>query len=358
MRLLVVAIAIVVGSTVAEAHPLDIGYLRLDTKGTSVDVALDINREATAMLLGVPESSLDEKTLAARGAELAAITMARAPITTPNGPCTWAGATARFEGPKSVRISDTASCPAGERRWQFPFVREGKISGTFELLVKEAVGGEERVKLVDRYEPEYVLGTASYSFLDFVWSGVEHIGVAPNQWHDDDGPKLPDGIDHILFLIALMLGGGTLWRLVGIATGFTLGHSITLALATTGVLRLPGSIIEPIIALSIALAAAEAATNKFERYRWMIASGFGLVHGFGFAAALVQLDLAPGDMAKALFGYNLGVEVGQVGLVLVVAPLVLLAHRSEVMKKYVLRAIAASIFIAGMYWFVQRAFMG
>ena len=341
-------------ATRGDAHPLDVGYLRVETKGARVEVALDLNPDAAALVLG--GAKVDAAVLQTRAAELAAASFAREPITTPTGPCTWSGATARFEG-RAVRISDTATCPAGERRWKFPFVRDAQISATFELLVKETIAGEEKVTLVDRYEPEFVLGAtgATYGLGDLVWSGVEHIGAAPNQWHDAGGPKLPDGLDHILFLIALLLAGGKLLRLAGIATGFTLGHSVTLALAVTGVVRPPPSVIEPIIALSIALAAAEAFTGRFERQRWMIATGFGLVHGFGFAAALLELDLSSSaDMAKALFGYNLGVELGQLAIVLVVAPLVLVAHKHDFVRTYVLRAIAAAIFCAGMYWFVTR----
>lgn len=352
-----VAVVLLLFAGSALAHPLDIGYLRVQQAGARVTVALDLNPDAAALLVG--GAKLDAPGLVSHANALAAASFAGAPITTPAGACTWAGAaTATVEG-QSIRITDTATCPAGdgERRWKFPFVRDAKVSATFELLVKETVGGEEKVKLVDRYEPELVLGTAaqSFSFLGFVWSGVEHIGAAPNQWHDANGWKLPDGLDHIVFLIALMLAGGRLLRLVGIATGFTVGHSVTLALAVTGVVRPPSSVIEPIIALSIAFAAAEAFLGKWEEHRWKIATAFGFVHGFGFAAALLELDLqSSGDMAKALFGYNLGVELGQVGIVLVIAPLILLAHRSAVMKTYVLRGIAALIFMAGMYWFFTR----
>src|SRR5690606_36578708 len=104
--------------------------------------------------------------------------------------------------------------------------------------------------------------------------------------------KLADGIDHILLLLALMLAGGTLLQLVGIATGFTLGHSITLALSGLGLVRPPASVIEPVIALSIALVAAQAFAGRREHdhRRWLIAAGFGLVHGFGFAGALHELE--------------------------------------------------------------------
>src|SRR5205085_8619514 len=133
---------------------LDIGYLRIDSKGNHVDIALDLNPDAAAKLIAQPK--LDDP--APFAAALAAASFGRAPITTPAGACTWTGAAARVEG-QSVRITDSARCPSGERRWTFPFVRDANVSATFELLVKEVVGGEEKVKLVDRYEPEYVLGS-------------------------------------------------------------------------------------------------------------------------------------------------------------------------------------------------------
>ena len=351
MMRIAIIVVLALGTT-AHAHPLDLGYLRLDTKPSRVGITFDLNHEAAALVLGVPK--IEGALTAEQAAQLAARTYARAPITTPAGTCTFGAPAAQLVG-QSVRITDSAACPAGERRWTFPFLRETTIAANFELLVKEVIDGDERVQLVDRYEPHYVLGSADYSFTDFIWSGIEHIGAAPGQWYDENGFKLADGIDHILFLLALMLGGGSLLRLVGIATGFTVGHSITLALAATGVVQPPGSIIEPIIALSIALAAVEAMTKRFERHRWKLATGFGLVHGFGFAAALVELELqSPAAIAKALFGYNLGVELGQVGIVLVLAPLILLAHRNDFARRYVLRAIAAVIFVAGMYWFFER----
>jgi hypothetical protein len=170
--------------------------------------------------------------------------------------------------------------------------------------------------------------------------------------HGPKGWKLPDGIDHILFLLALMLAGGSLLRILGIVTGFTLGHSITLALSALHIVRPPAALIERLIALSIALVAAEAFLGKFEGHRWKVASCFGLIHGFGFATVLNQLDLSTGDLVSALFGYNLGVELGQVTIVLVTAPLILYLQRQRRFHPLV-RALAAVIFLAGTYWFFQ-----
>lgn len=343
----------------ASAHPLDVGYLRVDNTDTHVGVSLEIDRGAAAILLGIPTDGVTTRVVEDRASELATLTYARAPITSAQTPCAWGAASGTLTG-KTVRITSTATCATtGARGWRFPFVRESRISSSFELLVKETIAGSERLTLLDKAQFEIELGASAgaspVGFGGFVWSGIEHIGAAPSEWHGEGGLQLPDGIDHILFLLALMLGGGKLLQLVGIASGFTLGHSISLALAALDVVRPPGWLIEPLIALTIALAALEAFSGKLQRHRWKIASGFGLIHGFGFAAALTELELSTGAMVTALFGYNLGVELGQVVIVLVVAPLVLLAHRDRRTGTLIVRTGASLIFALGLYWFFVRA---
>lgn len=338
----------------ADAHPLDLGYLTVEAAGERVDVRLELDAAAAAILLGIDAAKLDAATVERSADPLARSSYARAAITSAAGACTWEPPHATLAG-RTVSISGQAHCPAPDGlRWTFPMVTDSAISPSFQLMVKETVAGSERLTLVDRDAPELELASSSATFGRFVWSGIEHIGVAPGQWRGaDGGPQLPDGIDHILFLLALMLGGGRLLQLVGIASGFTLGHSITLALAALDVIRPPASIIEPLIALSIALAAAEAFTGKLAERRWQLATVFGLVHGFGFAAALSHFDGAGGTLV-ALFGYNLGVELGQVALVLVFAPLVILLHRRVPHGPLVLRIIASALFVCGMWWFVTR----
>ena len=116
--------------------------------------------------------------------------------------------------------------------------------------------------------------------------------------------------------------------------------------------------IEPLVALSIALVAAEAFTDRWKQHRWKVATFFGLVHGFAFANALSVLKLSTGGMVKALCGFNLGVELGQLILMCVVVPIVMLANRNPRTRPYVVRILAGAIFCAGMYWFVERALAG
>jgi hypothetical protein len=339
----------------AAAHPLDIGYLRIHADGAEVSVTLDIHVNAAARLIGADPGAMDAAALPRHAGALADATFRGAPITTAAGPCRWTTAAATLND-RTASISGQAECPPQTRaiRWAFPFVGESRISPTFQVLVKAQIAGEDHVAIVDKIKPTLELSAASaIGFAAFVWTGVEHIGAAPDQWHNAGGWKLPDGLDHILFLLALMLAGGTLLRILGIVSGFTLGHSITLALSALHIVRPPASLIEPLIALSIAFVAAEAFLGKFEGHRWKVASCFGLVHGFGFASALNQLNLSTGDLVSALFGYNLGVELGQVTIVLVTAPLLLHLQRH---RRYhpIVRGLAAAICIAGVYWFFQR----
>ncbi len=352
-------LAFVGAPVAATAHPLDLGYLRIASSPTTVAVTLDLDVDAAAILLGRSEIDPAFVRAQAQASALAVASYAAAPITTEGGACTWGAASAELTG-RTVKISSTATCSThGPRTWVFPFVKNNGISTKFELMVKESIGTGERLTLVDASTTSLELGSPAastgVSFTAFVWSGVEHIGAAPNQWRTAEGTwKLPEGLDHLLFLLGLMLGGGTLLQLLGIVTGFTVGHSITLVIAALGIVRLPSSVIEPLVALSIALVAVEAFSGRFKRHRWKIALGFGLIHGFAFANALSELELSLRNMITALFGFNIGVELGQVACVLVLAPLVMLLHRQRGAGPVIVKSIAAVIFVLGLYWFVER----
>ncbi|HTL34958.1 MAG TPA: HupE/UreJ family protein [Kofleriaceae bacterium] len=353
---LVLAVALV-APRVAHAHPLDLGYLRVTTSDSRSAIQLDLDVNAASILVGVDPATLDPARVQVLAETLVDRSFARAPITTPAGACTFSGSAAAMSG-RTVSVYASAECPPGPRHWTFPMVADCVISPRFQLMAKQIVNGSEQLTVVDRQSAELEIAAgahSSVSFSRFVRDGVEHIGAAPSQWRTKTGAlQLPDGIDHILFLLALLLGGGRLRRLVGIATGFTLGHSITLALSALDVVRPPASIIEPLIAASIAFAAAEAFSNKLGKHRWKIATGFGLIHGFGFANALSHLELSTRGKLTALTGFNLGVELGQLVIVLLAAPLVLALHRNKRFGTPIIRVAAALIFLCGVYWMFKR----
>jgi hydrogenase/urease accessory protein HupE len=171
------------------------------------------------------------------------------------------------------------------------------------------------------------------------------------------------GFDHLLFVLALILivrnGRVLLWTI----TAFTVAHSITLALATLGVVHVPGPPVEAAIALSILLLAVEIVHMErgwiglTARWPWVVAFSFGLLHGFGFASALADIGLPQGDIPLALFAFNVGVECGQLAFVAAVLSVVALARRVGAglyVQRYAPRMAPYAIGTLAAFWFFQR----
>ena len=171
------------------------------------------------------------------------------------------------------------------------------------------------------------------------------------------------GFDHLLFVFGLLLLVGNGWMLVKTITAFTLAHSITLALATLGAVRLPGPPVEATIALSILLLAVEIARkNRDEtsftlQWPWVVAFCFGLLHGFGFAGALAEIGLPQRDLPLALLTFNVGVEIGQLMFIAVALSLRALLLRCRLPRPAVLYARPIASYGLGTlaaFWFFER----
>lgn len=162
------------------------------------------------------------------------------------------------------------------------------------------------------------------------------------------------GYDHLLFVLALVLVVQNARALLSVVTAFTIAHSITLALATLRIVSLPPSVIEPAIALSIAYVGVENVLAKTIAHRWRLTFAFGLVHGFGFAAALEGVQLRGAALAGALVSFNLGVEAGQLAVMALAVPLVLWARKSDRLAHLLTPAVSAAVAAAGLDWFVVR----
>jgi hydrogenase/urease accessory protein HupE len=173
----------------------------------------------------------------------------------------------------------------------------------------------------------------------FVRMGIEHILT---------------GYDHLLFLVGLVLVGGRLRSLLGVITAFTVAHSITLGLAVLGVVAPSSRFVEPAIALSIAYVGVENFFVRDAAKRWRLTLPFGLVHGFGFAGALREIDLPRVEVPSALLGFNVGVELGQLAVLAVLLPLLALLRRREGFGTRGVRVLSGCIVAAGVVWFVQR----
>jgi hypothetical protein len=180
------------------------------------------------------------------------------------------------------------------------------------------------------------------------------------------------GFDHVLFLLSLLLPAvlvrrDAAWQsassfrqafvdVAKVVTAFTVAHSITLSLAALEVVALPSRWVESAIALSVVLAALNNVRPVVREARWIAAFVFGLVHGFGFAGALQDLGLPRGALALSLFGFNAGVEVGQIALVALFLPLAYAMRGTVVYRRVGLVAGSGAIAAVAAVWLVERAF--
>lgn len=194
-------------------------------------------------------------------------------------------------------------------------------------------------------------------FLQYVAEGVWHIWI---------------GFDHILFLLALLLpavlvfsgrhwqGASTFGQALGevlwVVTAFTVAHSITLTLAALQIVELPSRLVESTIAASVVLAAANNLYPVVERRRWLVACGFGLIHGFGFASVLTELGLPQEALVLSLLGFNLGVEAGQLAIVAVFLPLAYGLRNTLFYRKLVFVGGSWLTLLVALVWLIERAF--
>ena len=195
------------------------------------------------------------------------------------------------------------------------------------------------------------------SFRDFVWQGVWHIWI---------------GIDHILFLLALILpavlmrrddrwvsvdsAGAALWNVIKIVTLFTIAHTITLTLAALDIFTLPSRLVESIIALSVVIAAVNNVWPILHGHIGWLVFGFGLFHGFGFASVLAELVRSQSNLVVNLLGFNVGVELGQIAVVAVLVPILFALRHSSVYLRALLPWGSTAIALLALGWFVERAF--
>ena len=180
---------------------------------------------------------------------------------------------------------------------------------------------------------------AHVPIFEFVRMGLEHILT---------------GYDHLVFLFGLVLIGGRVRSLVGVITAFTIAHSITLALATLDVWSPSPRFVEPMIAMSIAYVGLENFFLKNAEKRWRITFPFGLIHGFGFAGALQEIGLPREQIPTALVTFNAGVEIGQLGVLAVILPVIFWLRKLDWFQRYGVKVLSGLIVVAGLAWFAER----
>ncbi|NBT22620.1 MAG: HupE/UreJ family protein [Methylocystaceae bacterium] len=206
------------------------------------------------------------------------------------------------------------------------------------LLSAQGSKGKHLVTLTGSANP---METTPQLMWKFLQAGVEHIVT---------------GYDHLCFLFALILWAHGVWPVVKIVTAFTVSHSITLSLAALNIFTLPSHITEALIAASIIFVAAENFFSHNIDKRWRTTFLFGFIHGFGFASALTEMGVPQGAVLPALAAFNIGVEAGQLAIVLAVVPILLYIdrHTKGARHEKFVYLTSTAIGLFGCYWLLER----
>jgi len=226
-----------------------------------------------------------------------------------------------------------ANLPRGHKQFCSVFDRENK------LVAERMLSANSKDLTIDLRNT-----SNNNSIFRFLVLGVEHILT---------------GYDHLAFLLALLIAGGSLRHNAKIITSFTVAHSLTLALATLGLVNISPRVVEPLIAVSIVFVGLENLFRRRLAARWLVTFCFGLVHGLGFAATLRELGIGTlgARVALPLLSFNVGVELAQIAIAVLVLPLV---WRLEQRPSFALKHVPACsllITFAGIYWFLARTLM-
>src|SRR4051812_1754833 len=319
-RSLAPLIAMLVYAAPAAAHPVPFSYLdlRLGADGVSGTLTIHVFDAAHELAIDPPERLLDPPAAAARASALQALLASRLSMEAGTEPLQIAwGPIEVLSDNQSLRLPFTAGpgSDRGQTRVRPPilglnvalFPYDPKHQ-TFVNVYEDAALKQQVILDASRTSFEYFSGSPAGTLAvvqRFVAAGIHHILIGP---------------DHILFLIGLLLLGGSVRRLALVVTAFTLAHSVTLSLAVLGLFSPPARVVEPAIALSIVYVGIDNLLVRSGRdLRAWIALGFGLVHGLGFASVLREMDLPRRALAWSLVSFNVGVEVGQLLVVVAVA---------------------------------------
>jgi hydrogenase/urease accessory protein HupE len=227
---------------------------------------------------------------------------------------------------------------------------EGLEATLTDVLVRVALAdGVVQTALLSPRDPGFMVAASPGPLMvigTYLQLGVEHILT---------------GVDHLLFVLCLILLVQGFRKLLATVTAFTLAHSITLAAATLGLVNVPAPPVEATIALSIIFLASELLRDPAQRsgvtrsYPWLVAFSFGLLHGLGFAGALAEIGLPHGEIPLALFSFNVGVELGQLAFIVAVLSLSFLAQLLvQSRPAWTLRAAAYAIGSTAAYWVFER----
>ncbi len=337
-------------SGMVTAHPAPFSYLDLRLRADGIEATLTVHLLDLAHETGVAEarSLLDTAVLDAQRAAILGIINGRLSLAVDGQPI----------AAELLAIEPVPDRDAVALRLRYPLTSvPGRVTIDCRLFPYDPqhqtfinlYDGEnlawQGIFTADNSRSDYFTGTRQGAMAvvrRFLPSGIEHIFRGP---------------DHILFLVGLLLLGGSLSRLLLIVTAFTLAHSVTLSLAALDLLQLPADLVEPAIALSIVYVGIDnlLAGKSGRDLRAWTAFFFGLIHGFGFASVLREFGLPTQALGWSLFSFNLGVEIGQAAIVIIVAGLLTwLRRRWPALDRHLILVGSVVIIACGGWWFIER----
>jgi hypothetical protein len=350
----VAAVVALLVATPARAHA--VGISRGDYVASASDVVADLTFARPELARSIDgldadgDGTIDEGELA-RGHDLLAAAIAGGVVVRAGAArCPSTLESAEVTEQDGVHVRVRYRCPAAVSQFGVELELLDSFAHGHRHIARAQIGATSNEDVLYRGHEEISVTAASASggappprtqlgVFSFVRMGVEHILT---------------GYDHLVFLFGLILVGGRVRALVGVVTAFTIAHSITLALAALDIWSPPSRIVEAGIALSIVYVGVENFFVTNAEHRWRITFPFGLVHGFGFASALREVSLARAQIPVALVSFNVGVEVGQLSVMAVLLPVILLCKRRGWLDRRATLVLSAGVVVAGGVWFVQR----
>ena len=348
-----VAAALITLATPAQAHTIGLSRGEYRVAGDSLDVTLALARGEVAA--AVPsldpegDGALDQARIAAAEAVLHRDMIAKIRVTANEAPCEGSLVGAVLTEQDGLEVRARYVCSASWDRLAVTLLLLDELSHGHRHAARAVAGPVTTEHLLFRREAGFTIernataATESSSTSTERWGGFVRMGIE----------HILTGYDHLLFLFALVLAGGTLRSLAWAITAFTAAHSLTLGLAVLGLVSPPTRFIEPAIALSVAYVGVENFFAHRRARHWMTFP-FGLLHGFGFAGALGEVSIPRAEVPWALFSFNVGVEIGQLVWMVVLGLLVAQMRRFEWFGRRAVPVLSAVVVIVGLLWFVGR----
>jgi len=360
-------------SDFAQAHKSSGSYLTIDFAPRSMTGRLDIALRDLDFVLGLDQDGNGELTwgeVRARHADIAELTKNHLGLKADGEECL-------LEiGPQQIdEHSDGAysvlpllwRCPKAGTRLDINYTLFADIDPQHRGLFNLRFGEQSQTAVLggDRPIQQFEINASTQSVARGGWQALLQFGLQ-GIWH------IWIGFDHILFLLSLLLPAVLMYQsrrwvpaesfrqggveVLKVVTAFTVAHSITLTLATLQWVVLPSRLVESTIAASVVLAALNNVWPLFQGQRWTVAFLFGLIHGFGFASVLTDLGLPSSALLVALFGFNLGVEVGQLAIVAVFLPLAWGLRSTAFYRRGVMTVGSLMIAALASIWLTERLF--